>query len=151
MANYFPVYKQIWTSTKFDKLNAAEKLIFLYLLTSPTTQNTGIFKILPKQIACDCALDIKTVVASIDNMSKVGVIEYWEEEKLFYIYNMFKFTRGTIKNPKTLYKTILRQEQLIGNHEAWQLFKEENSSFYEEVKIFEEQEQQTETNFIDDS
>lgn len=151
MGNYLPVYKQIWTSTKFDKLNSNEKLIFLYFLTSPTTQNTGIFNILPKQIACDCALDIKTVHTSIENMQQIGLIKYWNNENLFYIHKMFSFTRGTIKNPKMLYKTILRQEQLIQNNEVWQLFKEENIEFYEDLKEFEEQEKQKEDIPNDDS
>ena len=148
MGNYLPIYKQIWTSTKFNKLNTNEKLIFIYLLSSPTSVNTGIFNMLQKQIACDTDIDIKTVKSSIEKMEKLGLLKHWEDETLFYIFNMFKFTRGTIKNPKTLYKQILRQEELIQNHEAWQLFKEEYTSFYEELKAFEEQE---ESSFINDS
>lgn len=147
MGNYLPIYKQLWTSTKFNKINAYEKLIFMYLLTSPSTHNTGIFNILLKQIACDCDVEMDIVKAAMKTMQNIGLVRYLESENLIYIFNMFKFTRGTIKNPKTLYKTTLRQEQIIKNQEVWQLFKEENIEFYEEVKEFEEQQAKS----IDDS
>ena len=148
MGNYLPIYKQIWTSTKFNKLNPTEKAIFLYLLTSPTTHTTGIFPMLLKEIACYIDIDIQTVKTSIEKMEKIGLLVYKEEKNLFYICKMFKFTQGTIKNPKTLYKAILRQEQLIQDHEIWQLFKENNTDFYERLKEFEENEN---TKEIDDS
>lgn len=138
MANYLPIYKNLWTSTKFNKLNSNEKLIFIYLISSPLSSNIGIFNILPRQIASDCGLDIDFVEKTIDKMSKIELLQYWKDENLIYIFNMFKFTRGTIKNPTILYKQVLRQEQLIQNHECWQIFKEQYSYFYEEVKEFEE-------------
>lgn len=148
MGNYLPVYKQIWTSAKFNKLKPNEKLIFLYLITSPMTHNTGIFYMLKKQIACDCDIEINEVTKALTVMNEIGLIRYVENENLFYIFNMFKFTRGTIKKPKLIYITTLRQEQLIQNHEVWQLFKENNLEFYEKLKEFEENET---TKVIDDS
>lgn len=149
MGNYLPIYKQIWTSCKFDNLNVNEKLVFIYLLTSPLSSNIGIFNIRLKQISCDCDIDIKLVEKSIKKMQEIKLLEYWENENLFYIYNMFKFTRGTIKSSKILYKQVLRQKQLIQNSEAWQLFEEQYTSFSEELKNYEEE--LLDKNSIDDS
>lgn len=148
MGNYLPIYKQIWTSTKFNKLNVYEKLIYMYLLSSPTSHNTGIFNMLLKEIACYVDIEIETVKTSIKKMQEIGLLIYKEDKNLFYIRNMFKFAQGTIKNPKILFKTTLRQEQIIQDHELWQIFKEEYSVFYEKLKEFEENETIKE---IDDS
>lgn len=137
MGNYLPIYKQIWTSTKFNKLNANEKLIFLYLLSSPTSDRTGIFNMLLRQIACDIDLDIKIVQTAIKNMQEIGLLIYKEDKYMFYIFNMFKFAQGTIKNPEILYKNITRQEELLQDQEIWQMFKETYADFYEKLQEYE--------------
>lgn len=103
-------------------LKPNEKLVFLYLLTNEKTQQTGIYQILPKQIACDCNLDLKTVTDAIDILINNSSITYWENESLIYIHKFFKFAKGMIKKPATLDATIRRQRELIKNAEAWKMF-----------------------------
>ena len=91
MGNYLPIYKQIWSSTKFNKLNVNEKLIYMYLLSSPTSHNTGIFNMLLKEIACFVDIDIKTVKTAIEKMQEIGLLIYKEDKNLFYIFKMFTY------------------------------------------------------------
>gem|GEM_PF-4061500 len=122
MSNYNPVYKTIWTSQKFEKLDSSEKLIFLYLLTNDRTIQTGIYQILLKQIACDCDLPILIVEKAFKKFIDVGLIYHWSNENIVYICNYFKFARGMIKNPNMLAKTIKRQTELLKKPEIWQIF-----------------------------
>jgi len=130
MGNYNPVYKSLWTNQKFSGLESDEKLVFLHLLTNEKTQQTGIYQILPKQIACDCNLDLDIVTEAIQSLISNSLIVYWEQGSLIYIHKFFKFSKGMIKNPNILKKIIDRQRELIKNSEAWKIF---DSEFKEEL------------------
>lgn len=125
MGNYNPVYKTIWTSQKFNLLDASEKLIYLYLITNEKIKQTGVYNIMLKHIACECGLMLPDVEKSIKRMAKIRLISYWHEENLIYIPKFFRFSKGMIKNPKILAETIYRQKELLTNHSVWKLFDEE--------------------------
>lgn len=128
MSNYSPVYKSIWTSQKFMKLDAVEKLIFLYLLSNERAQKTGVYVILPKQISCDCDIEVAEVKKALKKFHHLQLINYWEEDNLILIHRYFKYTKGTIKNRTILQKTIARQKELLNHKEAWDLFDMEYSN-----------------------
>jgi hypothetical protein len=52
-----------------EQLNPAEKLIYLYLITSPMSENIGVYKIANRRIAFDTGYDVETVKAAIDKFS----------------------------------------------------------------------------------
>lgn len=125
MGNYNPVYKAIWTSQKFQAISPNEKLIYFNLLTNEKTQPTGIYQIMPKQVACDCDLPTADVEVAFEKFIEIGLIQYWAKDNVIYIRNFFKFSKGTIKNPAVLNSAIKRQIELLEHVEAWQLFSEE--------------------------
>lgn len=122
MGNYNPVYKNIWSDPKFEKLNVPEKLVYLYLITNEKTQQTGFYQIRTNQISCDCGPTIEEVKNALAHLEKIGLIKYWPEQNQIFIYNHFKIAKGMIKNPMTLTNCIKRQRELINNPEAWDLF-----------------------------
>lgn len=131
MGNYNPVYRSLWSNQRFSGLKPDEKLVFLYLLTNEKTQQTGIYQILLKQIACDCNLDLEPVADAVQSLIDKSLITYWENESLIYIRKFFKFAKGMIKKPATLDATIRRQRELINNPDAWKMFDDE---YTEELK-----------------
>ena len=131
MGNYNPIYRSLWSNQRFASLNAFEKLVFLYLLTNEKTQQTGIYQVLLKQIACDCNLDLKTVTDAVQSLIDKSLITYWENESLIYIQKFFKFSKGMIKKPAILDATIRRQRELINNPQAWKMF---DAEYTEELK-----------------
>lgn len=131
MGNYNPVYRSLWSNQKFSGLKPDEKLVFLYLLTNEKTQQTGIYQILLKQIACDCNLDLEPVADAVQSLIDKSLITYWENESLIYIHKFFKFAKGMIKKPATLDATIRRQRELIQNQQAWKMF---DTEYAEELK-----------------
>ena len=131
MGNYNPVYRSLWSNQRFSGLKPDEKLVFLYLLTNEKTQQTGIYQILLKQIACDCNLDLSPVADAVQSLIDKSLITYWENESLIYIHKFFKFAKGMIKKPATLDATIRRQRELINNPDAWKMF---DTEYTEELK-----------------
>lgn len=126
MSNYNPIYKSIWTSTKFNKLNSNEKFMFLFLLNNEKANQTGLYQILLKQIACECDLEMGIVEAGIKKMIDVGLIKYWFEDNIIYIYKLFKYTKGTIKRASILISCIQRQKELLNCPEGWKIFDNEH-------------------------
>lgn len=135
MGNYNPVYKNLWSSPKFEKLSPLEKLVYIYLITNEKTQQTGIYQILPKQIVCDCNIDLSEVQSALSNFEEAELIKYWPEQNLLFIYDHFKAAKGMIKNPTILLGCINAQKKLINNAAVWQLF---NTEYTQELKLIQE-------------
>lgn len=139
MGNYYPVYKSIWTSSCFDKLGNNGKLIYLYLLTNNFTTQMGICRVKPSYIATDCSIDEIEVVKILKEMHKLNIIRLWQDENLIFIHKFFRYTKGTIKSPITLSKTMLRERELLNKPELWELFVAEfNKELYEVVIALED-------------
>ncbi len=139
MGNYYPVYKSIWTSSCFDKLGNNGKLIYLYLLTNNFTTQMGICRVKPSYIATDCSIDEIEVVKILKEMHKLNIIRLWQDENLIFIHKFFRYTKGTIKSPITLSKTMLRERELLNKPDLWVLFTAEfNKELYEIVIALED-------------
>ena len=134
MGNYNPIYKNIWTSEKFSKLPPKEKLIYLHLLTNKHTTTLGICLIKIPYIACDCGLTNDEVKSALTLITKIGLIDYFENKNLFYIYKFFKYSKGTIKNPNTLLKTMFREFELLNDKNVKDIFLAENTNDLNELK-----------------
>lgn len=135
MSNYNPVYKSLWTSQKFAQLDLKAKLVYIYLITNERTQSTGIYQILPKQIACDCDLTAEEVTNALKKFIEVGLIRHWPKENHIFIYKYFKYAKGMIKNPTILNGCLKRQQELINNKEAWELF---STEYKKELEVIDE-------------
>lgn len=132
MANYYPIYKCLWNSQRFSRLDKIQKLVFLYLLNNDRTTQTGIYNILPRHIASDCDLEKDEALKMLIHFDEIKLIRYWQDEDLIYIHKFFGFARKTIKNAKILNGVIQRQRELIKNKELWLLF---DAEFQDELYL----------------
>lgn len=139
MGNYFPVYRTIWTSSCFNKLDSKGKLVYLYLLTNNFTTQLGVCRVKLSYIATDCSVDEVEVIKILKEMHKLNIIRLWQDENLIFIHKFFRYTKGTIKSPITLSKTMLREYELLNKPELWELFIAEfNKELYEIITALED-------------
>jgi hypothetical protein len=106
MSNYKPLYSKIWSDDDFGEYFPEEKLLYIYLLTNSHVEKSGIYKINIRQMAFETGIastDIKTFLLSFVKQNK---IKYDFENKIIFIPNLFKFNKGTVKNPNVLVKTM---------------------------------------------
>ena len=133
MSNYNPVYKKIWSGSRFNQLSFESKFVFFYLLTNERVTQTGIYTIALKHIACDTELGIQEVEDCIEELETNRLIKFFYEDNLIFIFDNFKFARNTIKNASILSKTIQGQRDLYHNEELWELFDTIHQIILEEI------------------
>lgn len=63
------------------------------------------------------------------------MIRFLEDENLIYIHKFFKYTKGMIKNPVTIAKSLLREFELLNNYELQSLFSMEFNHEIHEIEI----------------
>lgn len=81
-----------WEDNYISELNPAEKLLFLYLLTNPLTDVSGIYEIQIRRIAFDTKLKESDILKIIKKFS--------ENEKIFYI-DGYIYVKNFRKHQKT--------------------------------------------------
>jgi hypothetical protein len=62
----------LWSDPFIESLSPLGKLLYLYLITSPHTNNMGILEVSRKRIAIDTGMSDKDVAAEIDVLKKTG-------------------------------------------------------------------------------
>lgn len=70
------VNTKFWDDTYIADLAPLEKLIFLYLITSPLTKLTGVYELSLKRLALDTGVDLSE--------AKSAIQKFVEDEKVFY-------------------------------------------------------------------
>lgn len=70
MAKQRIVNTAFWDDSYISKLNTVEKLLFLYLLTNPLTNISGVYQISNRRIAFDTGIDSATIDKIIKRLSK---------------------------------------------------------------------------------
>lgn len=86
---------RFWIDDYISNLDPIEKLLFLYLLTNPSTDICGIYELPIKNIALDTGMDKEMVLKIIDRFSRDGKVFYsngWVAIK--------NFVKHQIDNPK---------------------------------------------------
>ncbi len=81
-----------WEDNYISELNPAEKLLFLYLLTNPLTDVSGVYEIQIRRIAFDTKLEEDDILKIIEKFS--------ENEKIFYIQG-YIYVKNFRKHQKT--------------------------------------------------
>ena len=81
-----------WEDNYISELNPAEKLLFLYLLTNPLTDVSGVYEIQIRRIAFDTKLEESDILKIIKKFS--------ENEKIFYI-DGYIYVKNFRKHQKT--------------------------------------------------
>jgi hypothetical protein len=104
MAFYRIVSTRFWDDTFIADLEPVEKLLFLYFLTNPRTNISGVYEISVKRIAFDTGIDKEMVLKIIERFSKANKIHYIDGN--IVINNFLKYQATKSKKVK---KGIIRE------------------------------------------
>jgi len=127
------VNTKFWVDGFISNLDPIEKLLYLYLLTNPSTNIAGIYEIPIKNIAVDTGIDKEMVIKIFKRFEDEGKIKYkdgWLVIKNFIKHQKInpKITKGIeiIKETvpswvidylesKEIKETLIKQEDLVEN------------------------------------
>lgn len=126
MAGYRPIYKRIWKDPDFQVLDPSDKLLFIYLCTNESTNESGIYPITHLTIANETNLDMQTVAQRLNNGCLKNIL-YDDENKLVFIKKLRKYNTGG--NPELIQRAIANEYLLTGSSPLWQSFLEEYPQF----------------------
>jgi len=133
MAKERMVNTKFWVDGFISNLDPIEKLLYLYLLTNPSTNIAGIYEIPIKNIAVDTGIDKEMVIKIFKRFEDEGKIKYkdgWLVIKNFIKHQKInpKITKGIeiIKETvpswvidylesKEIKETLIKQEDLVEN------------------------------------
>lgn len=97
MAKSRIVNTRFWVDDYVSNLDPVEKLLFLYFLTNPATDISGVYEIPLKTIAVDTGIDKETVLKLLRRFSK--------QDKIYYKdgwIGVVNFTKHQSSNPKIM-------------------------------------------------
>lgn len=104
MREYSKISNSIWTSEKFSRLNSANKLFYLYLLTCQHGNSAGCFKIKIGYMCADMDWPEAQVLDGLCKLNDAGLALYNRVEHTLYIWNWYTF--NSPQNPKHAAKII---------------------------------------------
>lgn len=81
---------KFWTDKYIEVLELDEKLLFLYFLTSPLTNISGIYEITMRQISFHTGINVAEVSKILQKFEKDSKIYYLLDEGWVYIKNFQK-------------------------------------------------------------
>jgi hypothetical protein len=118
----------IWTDAWFEELKAAEKLVWLHLLTHPNSNMIGFFDISIKRIASDCSLErteVEQALSQFANQEKAFV--YGTKVWLCNFVKHQDMNPNMMKNAKTGFIDIpeeVKKQMFSDNNKAFVLISE---------------------------
>ena len=127
-SRYSKIHSSIWDSTKFNKLNTFEKMVFMYFLTCPHGNSIGLYKIKEGYAILDLNCKKIDYLKAIDTLSKLGMIVFDRTDSMIYISNYVKY------NPYTNPKHAKGSVSIANNFIESQLY----SHFYNDLKVYSE-------------
>ena len=74
MAEFRTLKMNLWSDPFIESLSPMGKLLYLYLITSPHTNNMGILEVSRKRISIDTGMDDKSINAGMDFLKKSGKV-----------------------------------------------------------------------------
>lgn len=89
MAKYRPVLSAIWSDPDFEDYSKDQKLIFLYLITSEKTTESGVYAVSPKAISNETGVPIPSVKEVLGNGFKN--VSYDFENRCVFIHNFLRY------------------------------------------------------------
>ena len=122
MAKWKYVYTEFWKDSKvIEEMTPEDKLFYLYLLTSPSTNQIGVFQITRKQMAFELGYSIETVNALLDRFTNHHkLVKYDTETREICILNWGKYNLN--KGGKPIEDCVKKELKEV-----------KNKSFLEEV------------------
>jgi hypothetical protein len=93
MRAFSPVPPWIWTNQNFKRLKSTERLIFLYLVTSPHQNSAGVSRIPLSYATSDLQLASTLVGRSLIKIREAGLIDFDSDTEEVLILDWWRFNR----------------------------------------------------------
>ena len=135
MSKYRPVYKKIWKDKDFLSLGKEAKLLFLYLITNESINNSGIYEIPIQTISNETGIGLPTVRQLLVNGSIKNII-YDLENEIAFVTNARKYCRGG--NPINVEKGILSEFNHTSKTPLWSHFVKLNPYYEKKLSTVEQ-------------
>ena len=119
MPKYQPVYSQIWKDDCFQELSTNGKLLFVYLITNESINNSGIYHVTTKTISHETGLSEK-VISKLLTDGSVKNVTYDDKNSYVFIHKRKQYSPGG--NPKLVTSGINREYQLSRHCFLWEMF-----------------------------
>lgn len=98
MSRYSYIYSQIWTDRKFSGLSEDDKVLFLYLLSSPHSNIAGYYRLPVTYAASDLGWAPERFEAGMERLKSCRMALYDTENAVVLVLNFLKYNR--IQNEK---------------------------------------------------
>ena len=119
MPKYQPVYSHIWKDDCFPELSKDGKLLFLYLITNESINNSGIYPMTIRTIHQETGIPTKIISQLLSNGSMKNVT-YDHENGYVFIHKRRLYSPGG--NPKQVEKGIQKEFELSKHSFLWDFF-----------------------------
>lgn len=126
MSKYTPLKKSIWRDKDFKKSKKDAKLLFLYLISNESINNSGIYEIPISTISEETTIGVSTVRQLLVNGS-IKNIEYDMENEIAYVVNRRKHSPGG--NPHQVERGIVSEFKQTSKSFLWNSFIKLNPQF----------------------
>ena len=91
MANYRNLHVKIWSDPKFEGIMPNSKLLFVYLLTCPHRNESGLYNISLNKICFETSLSLGKVKESMSQLCQKGLTQYDNEKEVVWVVNAVKY------------------------------------------------------------
>jgi hypothetical protein len=114
---YRTISTQLWTDPAVKQLDAATKLLFIYLITNPHTHLSGIYSLAEETLLKETGLKKVSFRYGIETLSRLEKASRDDENEVIFIHNMFRYQGTGEKNDRSAAKhlTTLHHSYLITN------------------------------------
>jgi len=126
MSQYTPLQKRIWRDRDFKKSKKDAKLLFLYLISNESINNSGIYEIPISTISEETGIGYATVEQLLHN-GTLKNIKYDIENEIVFVVKRRKHSPGG--NPVQVEKGILSEFKANSKTFLWNHFLEMNPQF----------------------
>ena len=120
MATYRTIRMDFWNDPYVEGMEPQDKLLYVYLFSSPHTNNLGVLTVSRRKIAFETGLTEEGVAAGlaalqrdfpdVDVQAEISRIRDWQAEKCTPIRNVWRFLRAWLSNAKAGKPRVPRRE-----------------------------------------
>ena len=132
-AAYRSIQLDFWKDPVIRRMGNFTKLVFIYLITNPNSDMTGLYRLSLGQIAFDLGVDVDTVKTATIELIGMDRIGYDEANEIVWVKNMFKYQ---VRKPSdTQLKHAKEQIESLGKCTLIGEFLDRYSDWYNALSI----------------
>jgi uncharacterized phage protein (TIGR02220 family) len=110
MAEYAKLYKKLWTNSKFMTLSDDAKLLWIYIISSPHSSCSGVYRLSKGYIMGDLKWEAKRLAKAFDSLLAKEMIKYDPDVEVILIPSWFE--HNVIVSKTQLTKAEMELEEL---------------------------------------